>query len=197
MTKGLLECKCWHGNLSCACLLDQEDRKCELLEYELHLPAFQQHEQKEHILLPIFLSFSLSTYFWDVCFLGPIFLGCVLSISCESIYQCVSRGSWKHRQKWLSGGHTSNNHPESFILFKQSWASTPDWPPAFFVSVTVTSNGWTKSCIVRNSSCSQPGSFCEVLEIFMQETEIQWPRSVWQCINSWLNNIQFKKKVRC
>lgn len=32
--KGLLQHKCWHANLSCTCLLDQEDRKCELLEHQ-------------------------------------------------------------------------------------------------------------------------------------------------------------------
>lgn len=47
--------------------------------------------------------------------------------------------------KVVSGGHTSNKHSESFILFKQSQALSPDWPPTFSFSVRVPSNGWTKS----------------------------------------------------
>lgn len=74
----------------------------------------------------------------------------------------------------MSDGHKSNNNSESFILFKQSQTSSPDWQPIFFLSLSDHHEvARQKGVLQETLPVVSVGHFVNVLQDFTQKTEVQ------------------------
>lgn len=151
----LLQHKCWHRNLSHNCLLAQEDRICELLI--VICSQFSAAWIKRASPVAVFLLFHFSTFFGGMCFPSAL-KAALISMFWEAAERWGESG-WLMAIQVITIQRVLSYSRKAKLLVQtahQPFSAQFGWPSC---------SRWTERSITGNTSCSQPGSFCDVLQI--------------------------------